>query len=267
MKNVIRIFLFSVFTGSIAPHMSIADTVIELSPESGSWKLLEYLDEAGDMKPVGPEIRVDAQFLQGRVSGTAGCNRYSGSYSIKEGGALVISGEIAVTQMACSPSISRLEQRYLALLPDVFAYRMGGESLVLIAAGKQQLLHFVKVLEAGLEHTTWQAVGINNGRGGVVSNRNTHLTTALLAEGQISGNAGCNSYSASYQVKDDSLIIGPVRTTRKHCGEPAGIMQQEQEYLGALAQTRKYALRPEGLELRSPEGSLLVRFVPVPAGN
>lgn len=51
-----------------------------------------------------------------------------------------------------------------------------------------------------LEDTNWQAGGINNGRGGVVSGTSTHLSTALFANGMVSGSAGCNHFKASYEI-------------------------------------------------------------------
>ena len=49
-------------------------------------------------------------------------------------------------------------------------------------------------------------------------------------------------------------------TTRKHCAEPDGIMEQEQQYLQALVRAHAYTLKPDGLELRDENGSLQVRY-------
>jgi heat shock protein HslJ len=49
-------------------------------------------------------------------------------------------------------------------------------------------------------------------------------------------------------------------TTRKHCAEPDGIMEQEQHYLQALARAHAYTLKPDRLELRDRDGSLQVSF-------
>jgi heat shock protein HslJ len=50
-------------------------------------------------------------------------------------------------------------------------------------------------------------------------------------------------------------------TTRMHCAEPDGIMDQEQEYLAALSRARVYELTDSGLKLRDENGSLQVNFV------
>ena len=49
-------------------------------------------------------------------------------------------------------------------------------------------------------------------------------------------------------------------TTRKQCTEPEGILEQEQEFLQALAAVTQYGLAAERLELRDGSGSLQVVF-------
>ena len=94
----------------------------------------------------------------------------------------------------------------------------------------------------------------------VVSGKSTHLATATFTNGTLSGSAGCNNFTASYQAEGNRLTIGPAATTRKHCAEPDGIMQQEQEYLDALARVRTYTLKTGLLELRDENGSLQVSY-------
>jgi heat shock protein HslJ len=62
-----------------------------------------------------------ARFIQfgseGRVSGSTGCNRFSGAYS-QDGDALTI-GTLATTRRACLPEVMQREQQFLALLGKV----------------------------------------------------------------------------------------------------------------------------------------------------
>jgi heat shock protein HslJ len=111
-----------------------------------------------------------------------------------------------------------------------------------------------------LENTSWQATGINNGRGGVVSSATTTQVIAMFADGKVSGSAGCNNYSASYEISNSQITIGPAMTTRRQCAEPEGVMAQEQEFLQALAAATQYKLTADRLELRDGNGSLQVTF-------
>ena len=58
--------------------------------------------------------------------------------------------------------------------------------------------------------------------------------TMLLADGQISGAAGCNNYNSTVSSKADvpsSLVVGPIGTA-KLCPEP--VANQESSYLTRL---------------------------------
>jgi heat shock protein HslJ len=164
------------------------------------------------------------------------------------------------TQMACPPEIMAQEQRHLALLGQVATADREGDHLLLQDADSATLLKFVATESASLENTAWQASGINNGEGGVVSSATTSLSTAVFAEGQLSGTGGCNQFTASYEIEGGEITIGPAAATRKLCNEPESIMDQEQQYFVALGRARTFSLTPDRLELRDEHGSLQVGF-------
>jgi len=228
--------------------------------ENVDWLLRQYLDAAGEMLAVLPGTTVDARFSNGRIDGSTGCNRFFGSYAATEDNRLTPGPVIGATRMACPPAIAAQEQRYLDLLPQVGAWQREADTLRLLNKDREPLLVFAAATPAVLEGSSWQASGINNGRGGVVSGKSTHLATATFTNGTLSGSAGCNNFTASYQAEGNRLTIGPAATTRKHCAEPDGIMQQEQEYLDALARVRTYTLKTGLLELRDENGSLQVSY-------
>ena len=64
--------------------------------------------------------------------------------------------------------------------------------------------------------------------------------TATFSGGTVSGSAGCNTYTGTVTPVDDYFTIGGIATTQMACAEPAGIMEQEQAYLTALAATAGY---------------------------
>ena len=119
------------------------------------------------------------------------------------------------------------------------------------------IFHYIQPIT--LKNTRWQATGINNGRGGVVSNSLTHLVTAQFSDNEIRGKAGCNQFSASYAVNKQQIKLGPVITTRKYCSEE-GIMDLEQQFLQALKQSTQYKIKSDKLNFRNANGSLQVGF-------
>lgn len=80
----------------------------------------------------------------------------------------------------------------------------------------------------------------------------------LGADGRIAGHTGCNSLSASYALDGTALKIGPIVTTRMHCGEL--LMEQEDRIVTALEKARTAKVRVDGLlELRDEEGRGVLR--------
>jgi heat shock protein HslJ len=231
--------------------------------EGPGWKLGHYRDASGQLMPVLQDTRVTAHFMDGKLSGSAGCNRYFGTYSTGSGDQLSLATNIGMTMMACAPPVSDQERQYLDLLATVAGFQWTDHSLQLFDQQHLTVLEYTAIKPLTLENTPWQAAGINNGKGGVVSTASTGLSTAYFKDGRISGHAGCNTFNASYETTGDQISIGPVMSTRKHCAEPDGIMEQEQEYLQALSQARVYELTDVGLKLRDDDGSLQVNFLQV----
>jgi len=78
---------------------------------------------------------------EGRVSGSAGCNQYFGSYTVS-GTSLAISS-LGSTKMNCpGPGIMQQETGYLAALGKTTGYSIGGDRLTLSDASGSPLLAF-----------------------------------------------------------------------------------------------------------------------------
>jgi heat shock protein HslJ len=73
----------------------------------------------------------------GRVSGSTGCNRLMGSYTL-QGDTLTFS-QLASTRMACPAEMMALEQAWLTTLSDTAHYSISGQRLVLEDANEQPL--------------------------------------------------------------------------------------------------------------------------------
>jgi D-alanyl-D-alanine carboxypeptidase len=91
-----------------------------------SWQLVGY---NGLEEPVPADVTITAEFGDGQISGSAGCNTYSATVSAVEGDLpnLMAVGPIATTQKACEDTIMQQEQRYLARLQTAGAWLWGYE--------------------------------------------------------------------------------------------------------------------------------------------
>jgi len=102
------------------------------APLTGTmWYLNSFIDVQGNIWTPVQKNPISLQFSQdGKVSGNAGCNSYSGTYTVT-GAGMSISG-FAVTRMYCGePGVMDLESTYLAILPMMKVYRISGNALTL----------------------------------------------------------------------------------------------------------------------------------------
>ena len=200
----------------------------------------------------------------GRYSARADCNQANGSYTM-EGQRLTL-GPAAATLAECGRDSH--STRFLRLLGRVEGYRRDGERLELTLADGAGALALRAARKVALADSSWVVRAVNTGKGGVVSVAiGTSLDASFAADGKVSGSAGCNRYHAGYELEGDSLAIGPAAATRRICGAPAGIMEQESAFLAALGTVAKYEIRGERLQLRSAQGSLAVDLVSAVAGR
>ena len=89
-------------------------------------------------------------------------------------------------------------------------------------------------------------------------------TLSIEAGGRISGSAGCNRYFGTASVKDGVISVGPLGTTRMACMPEQ--MEQERNFLDAIAKTRGFHVEGEKLVLLDADGKPLMQLVRNGAG-
>jgi heat shock protein HslJ len=102
------------------------------SLEGTEWTVINFNTTQAVTSPIlGTEIT--AGFDGGRISGSAGCNRYTAGYTVTPGSDAMSISPPASTRALCTepPGIMEQEAAYLAALPTVQTHRMEGGNLVL----------------------------------------------------------------------------------------------------------------------------------------
>lgn len=79
----------------------------------------------------------------GTLSGSGGCNTYSGTYTTSGTDQITI-GAIAATEMACEGPAMEIEQQYFAALGNVATYQLEGNTLTLRDATGATQVSFVQ---------------------------------------------------------------------------------------------------------------------------
>ncbi len=234
----------------------------EVSMPTQTYTLDWYLNAQGEQTAVLPGTEITLAFMDGRVAGNSGCNQYGGGAEIN--GNQIKLGGMMSTMMACEEPIMQQEQAYLAALGNVASFEISGETLTLADAQGNVVLSFSTLQPASLEGTQWNLTMYNNGKQALVSLLNgTTITANFGQDGNLSGSAGCNNYTAGYEVNGEQMSIGPAATTRKFCGE-AGVMEQEAAYLMALEKVTRFQIEGEQLTLFDAEGT---RYATYTAGK
>ena len=81
----------------------------------------------------GPTQRPWLSFESGRVTGFAGCNQFSGSYT--RNGSTLTFGALAMTRMACADAaVNAQESAFAAALHDTDHFVVSGDTLTLMRA-------------------------------------------------------------------------------------------------------------------------------------
>ena len=197
----------------------------------------------------------------GRYGVRADCNTGGGTYEIDGTSLRLAPGPM--TLAACGPE--SLGGRFAALLADAAGFSRDGDTLTLELPGGA--MRFEAMKQVALAGSSWLVRGYNNGKGGVVSVRSdTMLHLDFTDEGSAAGSAGCNDFTAAFEVEGDRIAIGPAAVTRKMCvGE--GVMEQETAFLDALSSVARHEHRGERLQLRRADGALALDLVSVVTGS
>lgn len=116
-------------SGAVLLTFSPQDTQLE----GKTWQLTSYYNGKDSIQAVLGTTTITAEFAEGKLAGSAGCNSYSATYT--QAGVKLTLGPALSTLMACAEAgVMEQESAYLAVLPMVVSYRMEGDRLTLFNA-------------------------------------------------------------------------------------------------------------------------------------
>jgi heat shock protein HslJ len=230
---------------------------------SGRW-VLTGLAVDGTVRPLPDGVSADITFDGGRVNGRGPVNTFSGTYTSGGDGTLAF-GPLARTEMAGTPRQNALEDAFFAGLEATRSFAIADGELSLRDEGGDTLLTFAAATASVVGD--WTVTGYNNGREAVVSVQAGSVITADFAEdGSLSGSAGVNRYSTTYETEPASAgtleirVDGPIGATMM-AGDEA-LMRQEEEFLAALASARTVTFQGSDVTLRTADDAIAVTMTP-----
>jgi heat shock protein HslJ len=232
---------------------TIADPEIEPTLLDNAWQWLSLTTPTETTAVSDPSLYTIQFNADGSATLRADCNTLTASYTSAENNIRISTG--ATTLVAC-PGDS-LDALYLNTLTQVTTYFFEAGGLYLELPADGGTMHFApdnpavpeqpEEPETPAETTPTPTPTPPAAEGdffkvtsfGATGSEKAVLAgteiTAVFTETRITGNAGCNDYSGTLTRTADSFTVSNLIATEKACTEPAGIMEQEQAYLAALA--------------------------------
>lgn len=110
---------------AVKPATPLADT---------QWKLVSLAGKEIVLEPTDRPMTLAFSPEGERIAGSAGCNRYLGTFTDQHGKLKLDPG--GMTLMACAPPASEREQKFIAMLRSADGYRVSGPILTLTSKGR-----------------------------------------------------------------------------------------------------------------------------------
>jgi heat shock protein HslJ len=266
----------------------VIDDRLEIDDAAGETKLVFVRKEQATMNPadlVGTGWQLvsldDDSLAEGspftlvfrdehRLHGQAGCRGYVGGYDAGESDIHLYWLAMMGTEHCLGQgTLPEWEGVYTTALESIEDYRLAKGRLELITV-RGEVLVFEPLPEeddASLEGTSWtllasvetrEVEGLPGPQLMPVDPLSGTEITVTFEDGTASGSAGCNTCSAAYTVDGSFLSLATLAVTEMGCTAPAGAMEQEQRYLGALKDVTAYRIDGSQLWLETGDGRALV---------
>ena len=217
------------------------------------WVLLGFGD-AANPTVINRDLLISVVFSDdGQVSGTAGCNNYSSTYTVEADGSLIIATPFAVTMMFCPRGMEE-ESAYLGALENArfLSVNPEGRLEIMFDSGQPYDEKLVYALgETSLVDTQWLLTGYSEGNDFIPLESGTSITASFSEDGNIAGFGGCNAYAGGYEVDGNQISIGPLAATASFCEDSS---EQEAVYLAALESAETFSIFGQRLSIIFNDG-------------
>jgi heat shock protein HslJ len=193
---------------------------------------------------------------EGAIFGSAGCNRYSGTYSLE--GDLLTINILAVTARMCDASMAT-EDAFLAALQDKLTFQIQYNRLILTSENHSLLFLGERPSLTG----DWRLLRMGTPENPVdITFENTILAEFMIEEmaatGLITGTTPCQEYTAGFFIDREFITFGtPDMINLNQCDDMSEI---ETQYFEALQNAAQYEFSTDNLILRDGEGTQLLEF-------
>lgn len=225
---------------------------------SGYW-VLKTLDGT-DAKTAfeGPMPSIEFNFESNQINGSAGCNRYFGSFTLSEKNEFA-ANKLGSTLMACAHKND--ESKFLETLETPATLIIDKDGVLNFNKGNKTLLQFKKGEDlTSAEPVTvdqlignWTLKSIADGDMKTLFGERP-ATIKFAADNTVNGYGGCNQYRGTYTLDNNTISFGPLASTRMACPN-----EGENKYLPILSLPVQVKIDGETLSFVQ-NGSVVLEF-------
>ncbi|CAM1339275.1 META domain-containing protein [Tenacibaculum aestuarii] len=223
---------------------------------AGEWSVTSLYDREFNETTNAPSLTIDLN--KNRVSGNDSCNNYTGQISNITSQSLKIK-TVTTTRRMCF--IMDVANSYNKALGEINTYLIKGNNLIFFNKEGKKTVSFTKSVKKESEASLngdWIAARIE----GAPINRmlKTPRIKISLEEMRLSGNNGCNDYTALInKISEDKIEIGHIAATQKMCRD----MQIGADYLKMLQSSVSFEVKEDLLKFYNKEGGETISFLKV----
>jgi len=227
------------------------------------WNVTSFLI-GSDMVSVLHSYPITMNFSpEGLIFGSAGCNRFSGSYELDEETNSLTIGPLLTTRMMCEQQAMDQEAAFTEVVLGVASY-YHEDIFTLNGTDGEAIVVFEPVFEpedAPLTETTWNLVAY--GLEYNVPPVDVTPTIVFSHDGTLTGTSGCNSFFGQYQIDGQMMSIGEMGSTLMLCFD-GEVVKLENEYLALLQDVAEYGIDGTFLTLYDANTEGILFFTTMP---
>ncbi len=220
----------------------------------------------------------------GTLSGFGGCNSYNATWNT-DFATLTLTGDIASTRKTCGDTIDALETQYLGLLQAAASWSLDGTSLQIVSADGSVLSYGGNgtgptesspapsgeapplASPGGSPAAAADIVGawkMSEMMGTPLPAAFLKIDIDIASDGTLTGNGGCNDYSASWTLAGTTLTLTDLVTKSGATCDPT-TQSLEQSYFSVMPYLDTATVKDGNLVLGS-SFSPSITFTFAPAG-
>lgn len=238
--GILTVFLLSCISLSAKTKKKI------INLNETSWELSQ-ITKRGKEQLIPQAANITINFADNKINGNSGVNSYFGGYKIKNNS--ILTANAATTLMAGPEELMKIEQRFLETLQNSPRITYSNTTLSLRSKNGEIWIFEKLDLKEKLLDTKWKLSEMGQ------TKLPEKEITISFDKNKVNGNSGVNNYFGSYEIKNNSIKIGPVGSTRM--AGPENLMKIEFEYLKLLQDSKTIEFNNNFLILTTNDGKVL----------